>query len=93
MSFSTDLVDYLRTKIRLPKDEMKTIVDETMSCIITRLMQNGSVELPGIGRLLVQNTAARIGRNVQTGEPVQIPAGRRVAFKQAPAMKRALNGG
>jgi DNA-binding protein HU-beta len=49
--------------------------------------------LPGIGKLVLKNRAARLGRNPKTGETIQIPAKRVVKFRVAKAAKDAILGG
>lgn len=49
--------------------------------------------LPGLGKLVLVNRAARIGRNPATGEQIQIPAKRVVKFRVAKAAKVAILGG
>ncbi len=48
--------------------------------------------LPGIGKLVLRNRAARVGRNPKTGEPIQIKAKRVVKFRVAKAAKDAILG-
>ena len=48
--------------------------------------------LPGIGKLVLRNRAARMGRNPKTGETIQIPAKRVVKFRVAKAAKDAILG-
>ena len=51
-----------------------------------------SFTLPGLGKLVLQNRKARIGRNPKTGEPIKIPAKRVVKFRVAKAAKDAILG-
>ena len=51
-----------------------------------------SFTLPGIGKLVLVNRKARMGRNPQTGEPLKIPAKRVVKFRVAKACKVAVLG-
>jgi DNA-binding protein HU-beta len=46
--------------------------------------------LPGLGKLVLVNRAARVGRNPATGEQIQIPAKRVVKFRVAKACKDAV---
>jgi len=46
--------------------------------------------LPGIGKLVLVNRAARMGRNPKTGEAIKIPAKRVVKFRVAKAAKDAI---
>ena len=48
--------------------------------------------LPGIGKLVLVNRKARLGRNPATGEAIQIPAKRVVKFRVAKACKDAILG-
>jgi DNA-binding protein HU-beta len=48
--------------------------------------------LPGIGKLVLVNRKARIGRNPATGAQIQIPAKRVVKFRVAKACKDAILG-
>jgi DNA-binding protein HU-beta len=48
--------------------------------------------LPGLGKLVLVNRAARIGRNPATGEQIQIAAKRVVKFRVAKAAKDAILG-
>jgi DNA-binding protein HU-beta len=46
--------------------------------------------IPGLGKLVVVNRKARIGRNPATGEQIQIPAKRVLKFRIAKAAKEAV---
>ena len=48
--------------------------------------------LPGIGKLVLVERKARIGRNPATGEQIQIPAKTVVKFRVAKAAKEAILG-
>lgn len=50
----------------------------------------GDVPLPGLGKLVVRDRAARRGRNPQTGAAIEIPAGWVVVFRPAKALKDAV---
>ena len=46
--------------------------------------------LPGLGKLVLVNRKARMGRNPATGEPIQIKASKKVAFRAAKELKEAV---
>jgi DNA-binding protein HU-beta len=48
--------------------------------------------LPGLGKLVLVNRKARVGRNPVTGETIQIKAKRVVKFRVAKAAKDAILG-
>ncbi len=47
---------------------------------------------PGVGKLVLVNRKARMGRNPATGEAIKIPAKRVVKFRVAKAAKDAILG-
>ncbi len=51
-----------------------------------------SFTIPGLGKLVLVNRKARMGRNPATGEAIQIPAKRVVKFRVAKAAKEAILG-
>jgi len=51
-----------------------------------------SFTLPGLGKLVLVNRKARIGRNPATGEEIKIPAKKVVKFRVAKACKDAVLG-
>jgi DNA-binding protein HU-beta len=48
--------------------------------------------VPGLGKLVLVNRKARMGRNPATGETIRIPAKRVVKFRVAKACKDAILG-
>ena len=48
--------------------------------------------IPGLGKLVLVNRKARMGRNPATGEAIKIPAKRVVKFRVAKACKDAVLG-
>ncbi len=50
---------------------------------------NGFV-VPGLGKLVLSDRAARMGRNPKTGEPIQIPAKKSLKFRFAKEAKDAI---
>lgn len=53
--------------------------------------KNGFV-VPGLGKLVLVNRKARMGRNPKTGETIKIPAKKVVKFRVAKAAKDAILG-
>ena len=51
-----------------------------------------SFTLPGLGKLVLVNRKARLGRNPATGEQIQIAAKKVVKFRVAKAAKDAILG-
>jgi DNA-binding protein HU-beta len=67
---------------------------EILDCIAALAYKHAkdTFTLPGIGKLVLKNRAARMGRNPKTGEAIQIKAKRVVKFRVAKAAKDAILG-
>jgi DNA-binding protein HU-beta len=58
--------------------------------IQSALKKGYKVPLPGIGKIQVRQTKARVGRNPATGEQIQIPARKRVRLTVSKQLKQAV---
>ncbi len=67
----------------------------TIEALINLAYKNAknSFTIPGLGKLVLVNRKARIGRNPATGEQIKIAAKRVVKFRVAKAAKDAILGG
>ena len=61
-------------------------------CDLAYKQAKNTFTLPGLGKLVLVNRAARVGRNPATGESINIPAKRVVKFRVAKAAKDAILG-
>jgi DNA-binding protein HU-beta len=84
------VAEALASKLDLPKKTATQFLEE-MAQLAYREAKN-SFTLPGLGKLVLVNRKARMGRNPQTGEPIRIPAKRVVRFRVAKAAKDAILG-
>ncbi len=67
---------------------LTTLVD-----FITKTVKKEKVlKLPGLGTFRLRQLKARTGRNPQTGEPLKIPARKKVGFTPAKQFKEAILG-
>ena len=64
---------------------------EALAALAYKQAKN-SFTIPGIGKLVLVNRKARIGRNPATGAEIQIPAKKVVKFRVAKAAKDAILG-
>lgn len=69
------------------KKDVEAVLKTAGDVIADALVESGEAVLPGLGKLVIGQRAARTGRNPKTGEPVAIPAGKTVKFKAAKALK------
>jgi len=86
------VVSHLADKADLTKKQVAAFIDEVHTLVVKEAKKNGAFVLPGIGKVVLQNRKARMGRNPQTGEPIKIPARRVVKIRPAKALKDAILG-
>jgi DNA-binding protein HU-beta len=74
----------------MPKKQGEAILNDLVSLLTKHLKKGDRIRLPGFGVLVVRKRAARMGRNPATGEPIQIKASKKVAFRAAKELKEAV---
>jgi DNA-binding protein HU-beta len=65
----------------LTKKQGREMLEDLIGMITKHLKKGERVKIAGLGILVVRNRAARVGRNPATGEPIQIKASKKVAFR------------
>ena len=86
----TQLVRSLAESVEVPNKTARTFLDNLSALAINEVKKNGVFVVPGLGRLVKAHRKARMGRNPQTGEPIQIKAKTVVKFRVAKAAKDAI---
>ena len=70
--------------------------DEFLNALIDNVVKTvkkgETLQIPGLGIFRLRKMKARIGRNPQTGEPIKIPARKKVGFTVAKTFKEAVLG-
>ena len=80
----------LAAKTGLAKKQVGLVLDELITLAYKEA--KNSFTIPGLGKLVLVNRKARIGRNPATGAQINIPAKRVVKFRIAKAAKDAILG-
>ena len=82
------IIGHFAAKFDMKKKMAATIFEELANLAYKEA--KNSFTLPGIGKLVLVNRKARVGRNPKTGEQIQIPAKTVVKFRVAKACKEAV---
>lgn len=85
-----ELIDCIATHADLSRASAGAALTALLDELTDRLSVGESVSLPGIGSFVVRERQARRARNPRTGEWIDVPAQRRVAFRPAKALRDAL---
>ena len=70
--------------------QAKEVYNSFAVMLQTALKKGYKIPLPGIGKMQVRHSKARMGRNPQTGEPIRISAKKRVRLTPNKALKDAV---
>jgi DNA-binding protein HU-beta len=86
-----DLVDAITSKTGVGKVHVEQVIEEVFEQLTQAMTRGERVDLRGFGTFNVKDSAARTGRNPQTGEAIQIPARRVPGFKAGKELKERVN--
>ena len=84
------LFSALADKTGMSKKDITGLVDAIVELAYVEVKKSGVFIVPGIGKLVKVQRAARVGRNPATGASINIPAKTVVKFRVAKAAKEAV---
>jgi DNA-binding protein HU-beta len=86
----SQIIAALAEKVEITKKQVAAFFDAQAE--LAYKSAKNSFVVPGIGKLVLVNRKARVGRNPQTGAKINIPAKKVVKFRVAKAAKDAILG-
>ena len=84
------LVEAISRDARITKTQAQDALDAFVKNVQSSLKRSDKVTIVGFGTFSASNRAARMGRNPQTGAPIQIAAKRVAKFSAGKALKEAI---
>ena len=87
-----ELVSAIAEVGQMTKKDAVAGLDALIEVISETLEKGEDIVLTGFGTFKVKERAARKGRNPQTGEEIDIPASKTVAFKAGKTLKDIVKG-
>lgn len=88
----SQLVTVLAEAGGVSRKQSDVILNALVDTVVKSVKKGDSVKIPGLGIFRLRRMKARIGRNPQTGEPIKIPARRKVGFSVAKTFKETVLG-
>ncbi|MBT9550645.1 MAG: integration host factor subunit alpha [Hydrogenophaga sp.] len=88
----TQIVQMLADQIGLSHREARDVVDGFFDILTSKLAEGKNVKLASFGNFELRNKNTRPGRNLHTGEPVDVKARRSVKFFAGPKLRRQMVG-
>ena len=87
----TELIAAVAEKAELSKKDAEKAVKAFTDVVTEELVKGEKVQLVGFGNFEVSARAARVARNPETGEPMNVEASKTPKFKAGKALKDAVN--
>jgi len=84
------IIDKIAEEVGINKVQAGKAFKSVFDSITNTLKEGNKVTLVGFGTFAISERKAREGRNPQTGETIQIPAGNVPRFKAGKALKDAV---
>ncbi len=85
-----ELIQAIADKADLNKKQAEAALNATLDAITDALKAGDKVSLVGFGNFAVKERAARVGKNPQNGEAIQIAACKVPSFVAGKALKDAI---
>jgi len=86
----TELVAKIAAETGQSQATVGSVLDGLFKAVSETVAKGGKVSIPGWISFESANTAARTGRNPQTGATINIPAGKRVKVSVGSKLKAAV---
>lgn len=86
-----ELIAAMVEKAEISKKDAEKALKAFEEVVTEELKNDGKIQLVGFGTFEVAQRAARVGRNPQTGEDMEISASKAPKFKAGKALKDAVN--
>jgi len=93
MANKAELIKTIAGKLEgVNNKEAGVILEAVLTSIEEGLVNEGEVNIAGFAKFTLADTPAKTARNPKTGEPVPVPAGKKVKFKALKGLKDAVAG-
>jgi integration host factor subunit alpha len=88
-----ELIEAVYSKVGISKKESADLVELIFDTMKDTLSKGEKIKISGFGNFVVREKRARMGRNPQTGESMEISARRVLTFRPSQVLKNDLNHG
>jgi DNA-binding protein HU-beta len=86
----TQVIRYMAERMAVAPRQIAAFFDLLIETATTQTRKSGEFTVPGLGKLVKSQRAARMGRNPATGETIQIKARTTVKVRLSKAAKDAV---
>jgi nucleoid DNA-binding protein len=84
------LLKKIEEKSKVRRQMIKKVLRSLIKTIGETIHTGDKVTLSGLGTFRIKERKAKVARNLQTGESVFLPAGRKISFKPSLSFRKLL---
>ena len=84
------IIAALAEEAKITKAQSKIVMEKLVALACEGSKREGGFTIPGLGKLVLEQRKARMGRNPATGESIKIPAKKVLKFRISKAAKDAV---
>jgi DNA-binding protein HU-beta len=92
MATKAEMIDAVADGADVSKVDAEKTIGAFFDYVVKTAQAGDKVSVPGFGSFSTTQRSARVGRNPQTGEPVNIAASTAMKFQASSKLKATLNG-
>lgn len=85
-----ELIASMAANSDLTKVQAAVALEAFLDTVVETLKAGDDVKMPGFGSFMVSRSEAKMGRNPQTGAPMEIKSSNRARFKVGKTLKEAV---
>lgn len=87
-----DIIEAIYERVgAFSKADSAEVVEAVLETLKDAIQRGEKIKISGFGNFLIREKKARIGRNPQTGESIEITPRRVLTFKASPVFKDSMN--
>ncbi len=84
------LLEKVSEKSKVKPPIAKKVIRSLIQAIGESIQSGDKVTLTGLGTFRIKTRKSKVARNLQTGEVLQLPTGKKISFKPSLSFKRLL---
>lgn len=85
-----ELIKSIATEMEIPQNKAAKALNGVITAIGNALASGENVNLVGFGNFVIKPVEERTTRNPTNGEPITVPAHKKVSFKASSVLKEAV---
>lgn len=87
-----DIAKIVASNTSYTQDDVLTIIDKALEVVSEAMVNGDKIQFNGFGSFKPVTRAARVARNPQTGETINVPSKKSYKFEVSDVLKKRIEG-